>query len=193
MAVEPIEFRRAVPADFSAILTLQSSNFIGHLRPEERGKGFLSAELTRDQLAEIGQDLALLVACRDGLILGYLCATTCDYGRRIPVVAAMLNTFGHVSFNSKPLSSYNSFVYGPGCIDRPARGRGILLGLFRRLLTEVEHAYEIGVALVAKDNRRSLEAHVNKLGMAAVGEFQFHDHGYVTLAFNVASDPSGIK
>lgn len=182
-----MEFRRARVEDFSAILELQASNLRGRLSPEDQREGFLSAEFTRQQLAEMTSGIALLVASEKDHVWGYLCAYSCDYGKQFPILATMVESFDRVSYQGNPLSSYHSFVYGPVCVDKCYRGRGLLRGLYEFLLREVAGRYDVGVAFVSKDNPHSLAAHVNGLGMSIAGEFEFRGRSYDILAFNVAS------
>jgi predicted GNAT superfamily acetyltransferase len=183
--MQDVEFRRAKPEDFSAILKIQSANYVGNLPLEARREGFLSAEFTAEQVARMADDLGIVVACDSGSVLGYLCGFRCDFDHRSPVLAKMLETFNSVAYEGKPLSSYNLFIYGPVCIDRSHRGRGLLRGLYQALQREVAGKFEVGVAFVARNNPHSLRAHVAGLGMAEVGEFEVKGNVYVTLAFKV--------
>ena len=182
-----MEFRRARPEDFSAILELQAANLRGHLSPEDQREGFLSAEFTSQQLAEMAREIALLVASEKARLCGYLCAYSCDYSKQFLILATMIESFDHVLYQGKPLSSYHSFVYGPVCVDKAYRGQGLLRGLYEMLLREVAGKYEVGVAFVSKDNPYSLAAHVNGLKMSIAGAFEFRSRTYDILAFSVAS------
>jgi predicted GNAT superfamily acetyltransferase len=186
-ALGEVEFRRAGADDLAAIAALQSANYIGNLAPEERRQGFLSAEFTAAQIAAIASDLGIIVAVASRDVLGYLCAFRRQFDHRSPVLAAMLETFPVVRFEGRPLSAYESFIYGPVCIDRRYRGRGLLRGLYEALLEEMAGRFEVGVAFVARGNPHSLRAHVRGLGMVEVGEFEVGGNAYVTLAFRVPS------
>jgi predicted GNAT superfamily acetyltransferase len=183
-----IVFRRAGPQDYSAILRLQSENFIGNLAPEERKEGFLSAEFTPRQVAELAEDLGATVASVDGAVVGFLCAFRREFNHGSPVVAKMLESYHRVEFEGKALSSYNSYIYGPACIDRAYRRRGLLRGLYEAQKQELAGRFEVGVAFVSRSNPHSLKAHVAGLGMIEVGDFQFKDSVYAILAFRVPSN-----
>ena len=180
-----VQFRRAEPRDFPAILAIQSANYVGNLSHKERGEGFLSAEFTPEQVAEMARDIGIIVAAESESVLGYLCGFRCDFNHGSPVVAKMLDTFSSVQFEGKPLSGYGTFVYGPVCIDRQYRRRGLLRGLYEALRREVAGHFEIGVAFVARNNTHSLQAHVTGLGMTELGEFEVKGNIYATLAFKV--------
>lgn len=182
--IPKVEFRRAQPQDFSAILQLQSDNYIGNLSVEERKEGFLSAEFTPEQVAAIAGDIGIVVAAEARSVLGYLCGFRRDFDHQSPVIAKMLEAFDRVPFRGKALASYKTFIYGPVCIGRAQRGRGLLRGLYEALKKEARE-FEVGVAFVSRDNPHSLRAHVAGLGMAEVGEFEVKGNVYVILAFSV--------
>jgi hypothetical protein len=45
--------------------------------------------------------------------------------------------------------------------------------------------FEVGVALVSRDNPHSLQAHVLGLGMTEVGGFEVNGNRYATVAFRL--------
>jgi predicted GNAT superfamily acetyltransferase len=185
--MENVTFRRAEPQDFPGILKIQSANYVANLSAEERKEGFLSAEFTPEQIAEMAQDLGIIIAGEAGSVLGYLCGFRNDFNHGSPVLVKMLESYDRIHYEGKPLSDYRSFVYGPVCIDRASRRRGLLRGLYEALKNEVAGKFEVGVAFVARDNTHSLRAHVDGLGMADVGDFEVKGKVYAILAFSVPS------
>jgi hypothetical protein len=103
-------FRRAGPQDYSAILRLQTENFIGNLSPKERQEGFLSAEFTFQQVAEMAEDLGTTIASVDGAVVGFLCAFRNEFNHGSPVIAKMLESYDRIEFDGKALSSYHSYI-----------------------------------------------------------------------------------
>lgn len=187
--MENVDFRRAEPRDFPAILRIQSANYVGNLAVDARKEGFLSAEFTPEQVAEMAQDLGIVVASQAGSVLGYLCGFRNDFNHGSAVLAKMLESYDRIRYEGKLLSDYRSFVYGPVCIDRAHRRRGLLRGLYEALKNEVAGRFEVGVAFVARDNAHSLRAHVDGLGMADVGDFEVKGKVYAILAFSVPPIP----
>jgi hypothetical protein len=179
------EFRRAIPADYSPILKLQSANFIANLSEEEREWGFLSAEFSPEQTAQIAEDLGTMVALVDGCVVGFLCAFRNEFETGSPVIAKMLKSYDRFTFEARPLSTFRSYIYGPVCIGREQRGRGLLRGLYDAQIKDLAGQFEIGVAFVSRSNSHSLDAHVKGLGMTEVGDFECRGNVYVTLAFRV--------
>ena len=182
---DTVEFRRAGPEDFPAILRIQAANQIANLSPDERGQGFLSAQFTIGQILAMAGDLGIIVAAESGTVLGFVCGFRRDFHTGSPVIARMLETFAGVKFDGKPLTAWKTFIYGPVCIDRPYRGRGLLHGLYEEQKRELAGQFEVGVAFVSRSNPHSLKAHVAGLDMTEVGEFEVKGNVYVTLAFRV--------
>ncbi len=180
-----IEFRRAGSADYRDILALQSTNFIANLSDEERSEGFLSAQFTAEQTAQIAEDLGTMVAVVDGRVAGFLCAFRKEYETGSPVIAEMLAAYDRLRFEDRLLRSFQSYIYGPVCIAREQRRRGLLRGLFEAQKRDLSGRFDIGVAFVARNNPHSLSAHVGGLGMIEAGDFTARGNLYATLAFRL--------
>jgi hypothetical protein len=121
-----MNFRRAAQDDLSAILGLLEANLADNLSVEKRKSGFLSAKFTRAHLAEMANDLGIIVADDGRRIVGFLCASQLAFNRQFPLLAAMRQQFDRLPYGGKPLSSCHSFMYGPVCVDRSQRGKGLL-------------------------------------------------------------------
>jgi predicted GNAT superfamily acetyltransferase len=180
-----VSYRRALPGDYAAILELQSANYIANLSAHERQKGFLSAQFTPEQIAQIAQDLGTIVAVVDDQIVGFVCAFRNEFETGSPVIARMLESYDRFIFEARPLSTFKSYVYGPVCVAREYRGQGLLRGLYEAQTKDLAGQFEIGVAFVSRSNPHSLDAHVKGVGMTEVGDFECRGDIYVTLAFRV--------
>jgi predicted GNAT superfamily acetyltransferase len=185
MTTTGIEYRRALAQDYPAIVQLNAANFIANLSEEERNDGFLSALFTLEQTAAMAEDLGTTVAVVDGVLAGFLCAFRNDFDHGSPVVAKMIESYDRFRFEGKLLSSYDSYAYGPVCIDREYRRKGLLRGLYEAQKKELAGKFEVGVALIARNNPHSLQAHVAGLGMAEVGDFEVNGKIFATVAFRV--------
>lgn len=181
-----IIFRRASSVDYSEILALHRKSLFSNLSDLERQDGFLSIDLSIPQLAAINEDLAVIAALYEESVVGYVCGTTQAYSQQVPLLKYMTSLYHETFFQGQLLSNYNSFFYGPVCVAAAYRGTGILQGLFPALLAQVPTHYNVGVAFVAKDNPRSLQAHTQKLGMELLRDFEFNSTSYVMLGFAVS-------
>ena len=180
-----IEYRRAGREHYAGIVRLQRANYIGNLSAEERWEGFLSAEFSFEQVAAIASDLGIAIVTIDDELAGCLCAIRREFDHGSPVVAKMLESYDQARFESKPLSAFNSYIYGPVCIARQYRHRGLLRGLLNFQKEDLAGQFEIGVALVSYSNRHSMQAHVAGLGMAEAGEFELNGNLFAILAFRL--------
>jgi len=88
-------------------------------------------------------------------------------------------------FEGQLLSQYHTYAYGPVCIDRTHRRKGLLRGLYEAQKKELAGRFEVGVALIARSNPHSMMAHVAGLGMTEVGEFEVHGNMFATVAFRL--------
>lgn len=180
-------YRRALPPDYPAIIRLNSANFVANLAEAERHDGFLSALFTLEQTAAMAEDLGTTVAIVDGVLAGFLCAFRNDFEHGSPVVAKMIESYDRVRFEGQLLSSYDTYAYGPVCIDRAYRRQGLLRGLYEAQIRELAGQFEVGVALIARSNPHSMQAHVAGLGMTEVGEFEVNGNKFATVVFRLSS------
>lgn len=185
--VDSVEYRKAIAADYGAIMRLNAANFIANLAVDERGEGFLSALFTLEQTAAMAEDLGTTVAIVDGQVAGFLCAFRNEFDHGSPVVAKMIESYDRLSFEGKLLNRYQTYAYGPVCIDRAHRRQGLLRGLYQEQKRELAGRFEVGVALIARANQHSMSAHVAGLGMTDVGSFEVNGNLFATVAFRVES------
>ena len=179
------EYRRALLNDYPAIVRLNSANFFANLAEEERRDGFLSAVFTLEQTAAMAQDLGTTVAIVDGVLAGFLCAFCNDFNHGSPVVAKMIESYPRMRLEGRPLSSFKSYVYGPVCIGHEYRRKGLLRGLYEAQRRDLAGRFEIGVALIARGNTHSMNAHVAGLGMTEVGDFEVNGNVFATVVFRL--------
>jgi hypothetical protein len=184
-----MDIGRAAPRDYDGILELQAANYRPNLTAQERERGFLSAQFTREQLAAIADDLAILVARDDGRVVAYVCAHRPELAPVPPLIESMLACARAASYRGRALARARFFLYGPVCIDRACRGRGLLRRLYTTLRAEAAADFELGVTLVSADNPHSLRAHIVGLGMDEVGAFEHGRGAFHLLAFDCRLPP----
>jgi hypothetical protein len=174
-------FRKANPQDIPMILELQKKNLLKNLQPQDQQDGFLSIEYSADQLTRLNHELGIFVAQDNDHLAGYLIAQTMDFALHSALIATMVKRFPDVQYSGRPLSSFKTFIYGPVCIAKESRGQGVLEGLYRIMLKTLQGQYDAGVAFVSERNPRSLYAHLYKLRMRVVDEFELMDRDIVPL------------
>jgi hypothetical protein len=178
-----IEFRRARATDYPYILQLQSENYIANLSPEERWEGFLSAQFSAEQTAQVAEDLGTTVAVLNDQVAGFLCAFRQEFETGSPVIAKMLESYTRLRFEGRTCTSraYCGPVYRPRVPAARLRCAG-----FTGAKTELAGQFEVA-CLVARTNPHSLQAHVQGLGMIEAGDFEVNRSQYAVLAFRLPS------
>ena len=154
----------AVPEDIPEILALQSENQVS------RG-GALSVEFPATWFADAIREMPIVVARRNGRLLGYLVSSSPASTRHLPLPEAKQR-----AYPAGP-GAYNS---GPLCIAASERGRGLVAKLFetqRSLLRGRE-----GTAFIRRDNAVSRAAHL-RYGFREVAEFSHAGVEYVVVAY----------
>lgn len=178
-------FRRLVPRDLPSLLELQEANLLGNLPKEQHKDGFLSARFTSEQFAQMNREAAIVVAEDDGRSVGYACSAGVDFSRQFPILAAMIATFGQLTYLGTTLIDARVCIYGPVCVDRAWRGRGVLRGLIARMKEELAGQFDVAAAFISKTNTRSLAAHVDGLGMSVIGDYAFGAGRHWIIAFGI--------
>ena len=179
-------FRRLAARDLPSLLELQESNLFENLPKEQQKYGFLSARFAAEQFAQMNHEAAVMVAQDDGRIVGYACSANMDFSRQFPILDAMIAAFGPLTYLGTSLIDARVCIYGPVCVDRPFRGRGVLRGLISGLKAELAGQFDLAAAFISKANSRSLAAHVDGLGMTVIGDYAFEAGRYWIIAFGIA-------
>lgn len=179
-----ITYRKASRADFEGILRLQNQNLLTTIQEDDLSQGFLSMELTREQLHKINSDLGIFIAVHEKAIVGYMMAVSVEFAVGSPLMTHMLKRLKDKNFEGLPVLS-SCFIYGPVCIDSRYRGKGILEGLFVLLKQTLKADYALGIAFVSHLNTRSFNAHTAKLKMKVIDDFEYLRGQYHTLAFKM--------
>jgi len=173
-AAQQINYRRASPSDYDGIAKLQKGNLLVNLSPQQAEDGFLFVEFSEKQFDEINRDLCVIVSESGNEIFGYLCGTSCRYGRQFPILETMLGRLSGLAIEENRLTEENTFIYGPVCIAKSARGTGILNGLYQALKEIAALQYCFCILFISDKNKRSINAHL-KLGMNRLGVFEFNN------------------
>ena len=135
-------FRRAQPPDFPAIFGCNPKTSLPIFLRRSGKKGFFRRSFRASRSPSFWQNLGTAIAAADAKVVGFLCAFRNEFNHGSPVIAKMLDTYDLVTFDGKPLNYYNSYIYGPVCIDRVYRRRGLLRGLYEAQKQELAGAVQ---------------------------------------------------
>jgi hypothetical protein len=182
-------FRRVRESDYPALLELQEANLRDNLSEVERSQGFLSARFSREQFAAMDQDVAVIVATLDGVIAGYLCGSSVEFNSALRAARGDDRALPTRHADGRPLASYASFVYGPACVDRQFRGRGVCAGCIAPFCGKLPSNTQSALPLWRKTTRIRSQRTCRVWAMLDVGSFDFDARRYRILAF--ATDETG--
>lgn len=172
--------------DISGILSLQERYLYRNLNEAEREKGFVTTPFTVSQIEEIIQQNGIFVAKNEaGSIIAYAFAGSWKYFEQWEIFNFMVARFPNLSFHGKPITTENSFQYGPVCIAESYRGKGLLNQLFEEMRIEFYKKYPLSITFINKVNAISEHAHTKKLGWEIIDEFEFNSNHYIALAFDM--------
>jgi L-amino acid N-acyltransferase YncA len=154
----------ATREDIPEIVALQSENQVS------RG-GALSIAFPPEWFEQTLKDMPIVVARRDGRLIGYLVSSLSAATQHLPLPQAKQRAYppGPGAYNSGPL-----------CIAANERGRGIVAKLFdmqRSLLSGRE-----GVAFIRRDNAASRNVHTRH-GFRHVAEFCHAGVDYLVVSY----------
>lgn len=154
----------ACEADLDGIVALMADN-----QPARGGR--LSANLPRQRLLAMLQDLPFVVARRDGKVIGFLLTCSRETNADVPVIQAMLAAYP---------GDAEAYVYGPICVAASERGKGVAQAMFNRL-RECLPGRE-GILFIRQDNPASLNAHA-RMAMCEVACFEFNGMAHTVFAY----------
>ena len=163
MTSADFEIAVATHDDIADILTLQEENL-----PENGG--MLSVRLPHQWFEAALAQMPVVLARKDGQVVGYLVASTLSSQAHVPIIQSMMRAYSPVP---------DAYLYGPICVAASERGRGLPAQLFatqRRLL-----ANRPCFTFIRRDNPVSLRAH-EKIGMHEVAEFAHDGSAIVVVA-----------
>ncbi|PSH04922.1 MAG: GNAT family N-acetyltransferase [Acidobacteria bacterium] len=168
-----IVVRIASKEDVHGIVELQKANQIAQ-------GGTLATKLEPHQVEEMMEDMPQIVACRDDKVVGFLLTTSLAVHKKqpVPILEEMLQAYPH--------AESDAYIYGPICVSKQERGKGLAKLMFERLLEEEPGRQ--GVLFIRGDNDSSLRAH-KKMGMNKVAEFKFNETVFFVFAYTAKSQP----
>lgn len=167
MSEASIVIKVAIAADLKGILKLQAEN-------QTSQGGSLSAELKPEQVEEMMSDMPQIVAVADEEVVGFLLTTSqvVSQKRNIPIVDAMFRSY---------IGGVDAYVYGPVCVSRTQRGKGLAQLMFKELLRQEPNRE--GILFIKSDNEASLRAH-EKMGISKVSSFVFNQANFEVFAYH---------
>lgn len=180
------EIRLGNSKDITGVLRLQEQNLYANLSEEELKNGFVTTPFSKQQIVEILDQNGLFVCVKeDQKVIAYVFAGSWDYFAQWEIFNVMTSRFPNLSFHQVPITTTNSFQYGPICIHKDYRGQGIINSIFEAMRLVFVDKYSLGITFINKINKISTRAHTHKLGWQVIDEFEFNKSPYIALAFDM--------
>ncbi len=165
MGITECEIAAATRDDIPGILDLQQRNL-------RSNGGALSVPFSCEWFEAAIADMPIIVARREGRVVGYVVSTPLTAQAHNPIIRAMLHAYP---------GSPGAYNYGPICVAESERGRGLAVAMFQALRLRLP-ARE-GFTFIRRGNTASLKVHT-KMGMQQVAEFIQDDVAYVVVAYD---------
>jgi L-amino acid N-acyltransferase YncA len=159
------EISLATLDDIPGILTLQEPNLV------ERGGG-LSVRQTTDWFKNAVVEKSVVVARRDGKVVGYVLGTSLAAKAHVAIIQTMLR-----AFPAQP----DCYLHGPVCVAETERGKGLAVALFKEL--QAHMSGRSAMTFIRADNAPSLRAH-RKMGMRDLGAFTNEGVPYIAFKYS---------
>lgn len=182
---EIITFEIAKISDIQGVLALQDLYLVTNLSEEEKAFGFVTTPFTVQQLTEVIQKEELFLAKDNNKIIGYIFAGSWEFFNQWPIFNYMNSLFPKLAFLDFKITTTNSFQYGPICIHKNYRGKGLITSLFELMRINLSQKYPLSLTFINKINIPSTKAHTEKLKWTIIGDFQFNTNDYYILAYDM--------
>lgn len=180
-------YRNATLHDLPQVMALQQLYHVQTVSPEDRSGGFVTTLFTAEQLTElIVSEQGLAVACDGDTVVAYVMAASWQFWQAWPFFRYMITLLPEDTYLGMTLSTENSYQYGPVCIHKDYRGKGILPALFEFSRQQMMPRFPILITFINQINQRSYEAHVRKMGLSVIRTFQYNDNNYYELAYDMS-------
>lgn len=182
---EIITFEIAKISDIQGVLALQDLYLVTNLSEEEKAFGFVTTPFTVQQLTEVIQKEELFLAKDNNKIIAYIFAGSWEFFNQWPIFNYMNSLFPKLTFLDFKITTTNSFQYGPICIHKDYRGKGLITSLFELMRINLSQKYPLSLTFINKINIPSTKAHTEKLKWTIISDFQFNTNDYYILAYDM--------
>lgn len=177
-----INCRRMNDSDIDQVIAIQNESLLGKVPDSDLKDGFVQGEFTAAAFRNFDRDVAVIVAEENGRIAGYLCTSHLELHQGKELLQLLAKRAESIMFEGKALAQYKLVITGPICIAKVERGKGIFEHLYNFFFATEGKNFDVSICFVDDANPRSLAAHINKLGMRVVDEFEFDGRNYNLLA-----------
>jgi hypothetical protein len=183
--LDNIQLDIATINDIPSVLQLQDLYLVANLSEDEKKAGFVTTPFSVAQLTFVINNQGLFIAKDNNNVVAYIFAESWDFFSQYPIFEYMITLLPTIRFLDYHFNTENSFQYGPICIHKNYRGKGLINLLFEFMRVHVSKKYPLSLTFINKINVPSMMAHTKKLKWTLVGDFQFNNNEYFILAYDM--------
>ncbi|PSW21703.1 GNAT family N-acetyltransferase [Photobacterium sanctipauli] len=179
-----MEVRQAAVADLEGIIALQQQCYVGNLNSDEKQEGFLNTVLDEQLIARaIEQESAVFVAVEEGVVIGLAVCASWQYWSFSPSLTELASRLSEVEYDGMVFNRNNSYFWGPVCVSKGHRGKGVFEQLFLSSKAVLSKNYPLVYSYVHCDNLRSFAAHTVKVGFRYTKDFNLSGQCYKGIVY----------
>jgi len=184
--IENISFEVAKNTDIEGVLALQELYLVSNMNEEEKASGFVTTPFSVEQLKEVIRQDGLFIAKDSQKIIAYIFAASWEYFSQWAIFNHMTPMLPKLSFKDFKMTDANTFQYGPICIGKKYRGKGLINPFFDFMRIHLLKKFPVGITFINKTNIPSQIAHIEKLKWSVIGDFLFNNNTYFILAYDMS-------
>lgn len=184
--IKNIQFEAAKNKDIEGVIALQDIYLVSNMTEEEKASGFVTTPFSVEQLKEVIRQDGLFIAKDNNKIIAYIFAASWEYFSQWAIFNHMTRMLSELSFKDFSLTDTNTFQYGPICIDKKYRGKGLINPFFDFMRTHLMQRFPVSITFINKTNVPSQKAHIEKLKWSVVGDFEFNNNNYFILGYDMS-------
>jgi GNAT superfamily N-acetyltransferase len=182
-----MQYKLAKIEDIEKVLELHFKYQIDSIKEEDKKDGFITTAFTKEQMVDlITLEQGLFIAVENEKIVAYVMSASWDFWSRWPMFVYMIEDLPNLEYLGQKLSTKNSYQYGPVCVDKEYRGKGVLEKLFDFARENMSKRFPILVTFINKINPRSFEMHKRKIGLEVIKEFSYNNNNYYELVYDTS-------
>ena len=171
----------ATVEDIPQVMALLKANHVDNV--EDKSDGFVTTSMTEEQMRRlIEKEKGVTVAKCGDEVVAFALAASWEYWSEWPFYRHMIEELPRFCFDGTPLTTENSYQYGPVCVSRDMRGRGLFERVFNTSLASMRGRFPVMVTFINKVNGRSYAAHTTKTPASVLGDFEYNGNDYWLLS-----------
>ena len=176
--------------ELEGIVALQRANLRKNLSDSEAAQqGFLTAEYDLPYLRAMNAAAPSIIAVDQSQVVGYALVATQPIRHGHPFIGALFQAIDPLLFRGQTFDKTPYVVVGQLCVGRHHRGQGLVQRLYQHFRESQQSDYHCAVTDIARENVRSLRAHVNT-GFRVIHSIAYEGRDWDIVVWDWRSNPA---